>query len=142
MSDVTIRPKTKCPICFQGWLVPAGREVWQCSRPACDNEFFYDTDRTLNVRDKPPRTLFPQPACQCPPPFIPQQNGTCGVCARPPVATHGRLGWDWGLFWLPVVVLGLAFLLFGCATTPKPCYQKSPTCVGCGDPPPPQWVCP
>lgn len=24
-------------------------------------------------------------ACQCPPPFIPQQNGTCGVCARPRV---------------------------------------------------------
>lgn len=21
--------------------------------------------------------------CQCPPPFIPQRNGTCGVCARP-----------------------------------------------------------
>lgn len=95
---------TRCPICMSGQLVKVGPEVWWCSRSRCNSEFFYDGEpgnRLLNCRDKrlanspqsQPggwlRRLFRARTCECPPPFIPQRNGTCGVCALPPKNDQG-----------------------------------------------------
>lgn len=54
---------TLCPICMRGKRVTVGENVWDCERPRCNSQFFYDkregTDLLhLNVRDKPrPRSL-------------------------------------------------------------------------------------
>lgn len=96
--DVSVNTGCRCPICERGQLVEVGPEVWWCSRSRCNSEFFYDGSpgrRLLNCRNKQLsnspqkpggwlRNLFRARTCECPPPFIPQRNGTCGVCALPP----------------------------------------------------------
>lgn len=42
-----------CPMCQHGELVRIGKATWNCHREYCNNQFFLDTDGTLNVRDKP-----------------------------------------------------------------------------------------
>lgn len=53
--------------------------------------------------------LMPKPNCKCPPPHIPQRNGTCGVCARPlgdiqphkvRIEEEPELEFDPSAFWL------------------------------------------
>ncbi|WLJ71102.1 hypothetical protein [Sphingomonas phage Carli] len=64
-ADVEVKTHYRCPICTQGQLVEVGFETWQCSRPRCNSEFFYDGEpgqRMLNCRDKPYprwRIVFP-----------------------------------------------------------------------------------
>lgn len=52
MSSETVASGYRCPICDRGRLLLVRPDVWHCERPRCNNEFFHDTDGSLNVRDK------------------------------------------------------------------------------------------
>lgn len=56
---VSLNEGAVCPICDRGRLSLVGTNVWDCSRPRCNSQFFFADEGegkcSLSVRDKPPK---------------------------------------------------------------------------------------